>query len=246
MLHIAICDDQYDQIKMIRSAAEQYIARLDIKAVITEYGNAMEFLESLNRSGGFDILLLDICMPGFLGTQVAKEVRGRKDKTEIIFLTTSNEFAVDAFALKAAHYLLKPISQNQFDEAMDRATERFLGDQVKTISVKLENGSVLLVDINDILYLESSGHTQCIYLGDGTCKNARLSLARLAQELEEASPGQFINPYKGYLVNQRAIRAIEPKQIILHCGTRLPLPRGGFRQLQEVFFEYHFREGGTR
>ncbi len=246
MLHIAICDDQVNQIELIRSAVEQYITRWNIKAMIREYKSALELLEDLCKSGGFDILLLDICMPGITGTEAAREIRGRKDKTEIIFLTSSDEFAVDAFALKATHYLLKPISQDQFEEAMDRAMEQLSDGQVKKISIKLENGSVMMVDINDILYIESAGHAQCVYLKDGISKEARRSLTRLAQELEEVSPGQFINPYKGYLINQNAIRTIEPKQIVLLCGKCLPIPRGSFRQLQDAFFEYQFREGVHR
>ncbi|MDR3601423.1 MAG: response regulator [Desulfosporosinus sp.] len=67
------------------------------------------------------MLLLNIGMPGIVGTQVAAEVRKRKDKSEVIFLTTSDEFAVDAFALKATHYLAKPLpySFNPFAKSLD-------------------------------------------------------------------------------------------------------------------------------
>lgn len=69
------------------------------------------------------MLLLDICMPGLLGTDIAREVRQRKDKTEIVFLTGSDEFAVEAFTLKAAHYLVKPFSQDEFDEALETSPQ---------------------------------------------------------------------------------------------------------------------------
>jgi DNA-binding LytR/AlgR family response regulator len=243
MLHIAICDDQKEHRKVIRSFTEYYIENHNIKASIRDYDNALVFLEELDQIGGFDILLLDICMPGILGTEAAKEIRLRGDKTEIIFLTTSNEFAVDAFALKATHYLLKPFTQTQFDEAMDRAVTKFTNGQVMKITLKLENGMLQLIDINDIHYIESAGHIQRVYMENGVYKDARCSLARLAEELEKVSPKQFINPYKGYIVNQKVIRTIEPKQMELLCGKCLPLSRGNFRQIQDAFIEFQFNDG---
>lgn len=246
MLKIAICDDQMNQIKSIRSAVEHYTAKLDIESAIYEFDNPLVFLEELDLTGGYDILLLDICMPGILGTEAAKEIRRRRDKTEIIFLTASDEFAVDAFALKAAHYLLKPFTQAQFDEALDRALVQFTSGKLKKITLKLEKGMMQVIDLNDIVYIESAGHVQSIYLESGACIEARHSLTWLAAELENASPGQFISPCKGFLVNQKAIRTIEPKQMVLLCGKCLPLSRGSFRQLKEAFFEYRFREGVCR
>jgi DNA-binding LytR/AlgR family response regulator len=246
MLHIAICDDQVNQVNKIRLAVEHYTTNRNIMVSIYEFDNPLLFLEELDRTGGVDILLLDICMPGVLGTEVAKEIRKRKDKTEIIFITTSDEFAVVAFALKAAHYLLKPFTQNQFDEAMDRAMDYFDNGMEKRITLKLENGNMKMINLDEIYYIESAGHTQAVYMEGEICIEARRSLTRLAEEAERISPGQFISPYKGYLVNQKAIRNIETKQMILLNGKCIPLSRGSFRQLQNAFFEYQFREGVRR
>ena len=246
MLNIAICDDQANHVNKIRTAVENYATDRNIKVNIYEYDNPLIFLEELDRTGGVDILLLDICMPGVLGTEVAKEIRKRRDKTEIIFVTTSDEFAVAAFALKAAHYLLKPFTQTQFEEAMNRATEYLNKEEEKRLTLKLENGKLQMVTLDEIYYIESAGHTQVVYMKSGSCIEARRSLTRLAEELEKLSPKQFVSPYKGYLVNQKAIRNIETKQIVLLSEQSIPLSRGSFRQLQNAFFEYQFGEGIRR
>lgn len=123
MLRIAICDDKIDQLKEIRNLAEDYVTRQQETATYTEYTNAFTFLEDLDKQN-YDLVLLDVCMPGILGTEVANEMREKNYHAEIIFLTTSDEFAVEAFALKAIHYLVKPVRQELFDEAMDRALEK--------------------------------------------------------------------------------------------------------------------------
>ncbi|MPM42196.1 hypothetical protein SDC9_88859 [bioreactor metagenome] len=245
MLRIAICDDVPDQLAEIKFAAEQYFAVLpDEQAEIFTYGNPLIFLESLDKTGGFDILLLDVCMPGIAGTQVAAEIRRRKDKSELIFVTNSDEFAVDAFALKAAHYLVKPFTQAQLSEALDRAMAHFSAGKAPKIALKLIGGGTQALELNEILWIESRNHTQTVFLKGGGSEEARESLSQLLSVLEELSPGQFVSPCKGYLVNQNAIRTVAPKEIILRSGQTLPLARGSFREFSDRYFAYLFPKGG--
>ncbi|NLU23750.1 MAG: response regulator transcription factor [Clostridiales bacterium] len=246
-MRIVICDDNFEQLALIRNAAQQYISsRQNLKAQFETFDNSLLLLESLNKTGGYDIALLDICMPGTLGTDIAKEIRQRHYKTEIIFLTTSNEYAVEAFSLKAAHYLLKPFTQEQLNEAMDRAVSRLDENKVKNIVVKAEGGGAQMVDINDIRYIESQKHLLTVYTKTGFCTEGRRSLARFMEELEKQSPGQFIMPYKGYLVNQKAIAVIEPEKIVLRGGKCIPIPKRGFRELQNAYFDYMFGKGDAK
>ncbi len=242
MLRIAICDDQPDQLALIRAVVQRYFSdRPDCNIQIDLFDHSLCFLEHLDKTGSYDIALLDICMPGILGTEVAREIRKRGDKTEIVFLTTSDEFAVDAFALKAAHYLIKPFTQKEFDEAMNRVMGRFSSGVSKQLTLKTAGGELRSVEISEIQYIESCAHGQTVHIREGELMESRRSLSRLLEELEELSPGQFIAPYKGYLVNQKAIATIEPKRILLRCGAEIPIPRGSFREIQTRYFCYQFR-----
>ena len=244
-MNIAVCDDSPEQLALIHAAAIDYFTRHDgQKLKISVYNNPLLFLEGIKTIGGFDIILLDICMPGISGTDVAREIRRRKDKSEIIFITTSDEFAVDAFALKAAHYLLKPFSQGEFDEAMDRAMVHFSDGSVKKIVLKPQGGGLQSVEINDILYIESFGHLLNVHLETGLITESRRALSRILEMLEELSPGQFDSPCKGYLLNHKRIRTIEPKVAILQNGKEIPVARGSFRDFQERHFKYMFPDGG--
>lgn len=245
MLRIAICDDLQDQLQKIKAAVSQYFdAFPEVQTEIFTYNNPLIFLDSLDKTGGFDILLLDVCMPGIDGTQVAAEIRKRKDKSEIIFVTTSDEFAVDAFALKAAHYLVKPFTQAQFCEALDRAMVQFAAGQAPKLALKLTGGGTRALELNEILWIESRDHVQTVFLKDGNSEEARESLSQLLSVLDEQSQGQFVSPYKGYLVNQKAIRTVAPKEIIMRSGHAIPLARGTFREFSDRYFAYMFPKGG--
>lgn len=242
-MRIAICDDMPDQVGQIVAALDRYLELRTAKPQVFTFCNPLALLDSIESTGGYDIVLLDICMPGILGTEVAKEIRERGDKTEIVFLTTSNEYAVYAFSLKAAHYLVKPFSEEQFREAMDRALERFSGGEPRGLAVKPKGGGVRMVDVDDIVYVESHAHVLTIVTKSGSCTEAQRSLERIFEELEKVSPGQFVMPYKGYIVNQKAISAIEPGRIILRGGASVPVPRGSFRILKNAYFDYMFGSG---
>lgn len=244
MLRIAICDDRSEQVELIKTAVISYLEnRTEHQFDLREYNNSFLLMEELTQNGSFDILLLDICMPGLMGTDVAREIRKRKDKTEIIFLTKSDEFAVDAFALKAAHYLIKPFMQKQFDEAMDRAMERVEATLLKKICLKSEKGKVQSIDINEVLFIESSDHTQNVHLKISEHIETRQSLSQLFSELEKVSKGQFINPYRGYIVNQKAIRSIEADGIVLRNGQTIPILKRNFREIRKNYFYYMFEVG---
>ncbi len=245
MLKLAICDDNAEQLNKIAAAVKRYFAaRPKHEIQIEVFSAAFAFLEHLDKTGGFEIALLDICMPGILGTEVAKEIRCRHDKTEIIFLTTSDEYAVDAFALKAAHYLLKPFTQAQLDEAMDRAMIRF-STEAKTLTIRADDGTLYTVGLNDIRYIESFTHELTFHLTDGTLTESRRGLARLSKELETLSPGQFVSPYKGYVLNLGAVRSVQADCVTLRGGETIPLAKRSFAALRDKYMNFAFRKENT-
>ncbi len=241
MLRIAICDDEPGQIVRMKRLLETYCAARDLgETQVETFDNPLMLLESLDKRNRYDIALLDICMPGLLGIEVARDLRQRLAKIEIIFMTTSTEFAVDAFALKAAHYLVKPVAQAAFDEAMDRALTHIDLSSAKLLTVRSTGGVLHTIDIQQILYIESKGHTLNIRMAANVCTENRRSLERFAEELESMSPGQFIAPYKGYIVNQDAIASILPRSIVLTSGDSVPLARGTYRAMQATHMDYIF------
>ena len=240
-MKVAICDDDINQLEVIKAAMKNYEAAHDKHTYEIEcFDNPLEFLQRSEKTGGYDILLLDICMPGILGTDIAKEIRKKKEKSEIVFLTASQDFAVEAFSLKAAHYVVKPFTAEQFAEALDRATEKFTSKQNRNINIKLQNGDLRFIELNEIMYVESFRHTQCIYLKSGESIEARETLAKLSSMFDEVSKGQFICPYKGFIVNQKSIRGIEPAKIILKNGKEIPIVKRNFAAIKQQYFSFIF------
>ena len=180
-------------------------------------------------------------MPGMLGTDVAAAMRSQKSQAEIIFLSTSDEFAIEAFSVHAAHYIVKPFTQKQFDQAMDRVMESIRQRHSRKIIFRLVGGGIQVEEINDILFVESNGHNQKIYVNDGSILETRLALAQLASTLESISPGQFISPGKGYIINLSAIHVIKSDYIEIQ-NHKIPVANRKYRQLQEKYFKFVFKK----
>lgn len=239
-MRIAICDDLVEQLKTIETALAAYF-KLHPKFVkIESFQHAFVFLDAQSKNP-FDLVLLDICMPGILGTEVAKEIRSNNQHTAIIFITTSQEFAVEAFALNALHYVIKPFNEIQFNAAMDRAMSSIQDKLTQMIHLKCPKGIYQMVDIDQICYIESRAHRQQVCLFDGTTIETVQTLIELHQNLETMSLGQFVQPYKGYIVNQQAISKIEPQQLVLKNHQVIPIPRRTFNTLKKSYFEYMFK-----
>ncbi len=97
MLRIGICDDNQNDIKQICELAIRFSEEHPENPLqIQDYDSPFDLLDDIEKNGGFDLYLLDVVMPHMTGVTLAKRIRERKEKAEILFLTFSKEYAVDA------------------------------------------------------------------------------------------------------------------------------------------------------
>ena len=175
-MRIAVCDDIPKELEKILTALGVYEkAHPELCFEIDEYSTAMEILDAVEKGKGYDIAFLDICMPEILGTDIAGEMLSRSPDMGIIFLTVSGEYAVEAFAMNATHYLLKPFSQDEFDTAMDRAVKKMMDCDI--ISLSCVDG-VYRIRINEIVFIESQGHYLMLRLSGGEILRTRKKIVQ--------------------------------------------------------------------
>ena len=117
-MKIALCDDDEKELSNIRSLLDSYQKTHNIPFTYQEYRSSCELALQASKER-FDIYLLDILMPHMTGMQLAREIRTFDHAADIIFLTTSSDFAVESYTVKATNYLMKPVSSNAFFAAMD-------------------------------------------------------------------------------------------------------------------------------
>jgi len=151
----------------------------------------------------------------------------------VIFLTTSGEYAVEAFAMNATHYLLKPFTQEQFDTALDRAIKK-IEDQV-LLSLECVNG-VYRVRISEIVSIESRNHYLLLGLSSGETLKLRMKLSQMFEEIQKYP--EFIRVGASYVVNLDFVRSISGNNIEMQCGVKIPVPRRSVEEVQRAYMEY--------
>lgn len=240
-MKFAICDDEKQHIDSIALALKNYLEKIkEQNFTIWEFSNQFDLLDKMNSGAGFDVVFLDVLMPSMDGTEVAKEIRIKKYPCEIVFVTSSTDYALEAFDLGAIHYVLKPIDKKRFEDAMDRLLKKIFTNVEKTVVLKTPSGGAQKVETFFIEYIESFKHTQTVHLINRKNFEVKSSLNAIFEELMVKCGSQFIMPYKGYIVNQNMIRTIETNQILMQSGAKIPLAKGSFREIKDAYFEYMF------
>ena len=241
MLKISVCDDEAaERNKIVENLRVYTAAHREHSIEFDMYSSAFEMLEAFDRSGGPDIALLDICMPGMLGTELARDILRFSKNTDIIFLTTSSDYAVDAFSIHAADYICKPYTQEQFDAALDRVIA--MREQKTWILLRCE-GELHRVALEDILYIETRDKRRVISLASGRKLTAWLLPAQL-QECMVGNKGMAMCG-SSYIVNLNHVRCFSGADLVMDDDTLIPVPRRCRAALRQAYFDFYLKEAGN-
>jgi len=245
MTRIAICDDCKEWLDAIENACRTYFERNStVKAELVTFDDPKKFLEYIEAGGRVRIALLDIVMPGMSGIDVAKRIRERGDETEIIFLSTSDEWGMQGYRVKAMDYLLKPFDRGEFEETMSKAMKMVKAPSVKKLAVNGENGKTIFMDAEKIIYAESQRNSRRIHSEEGDFHEMKRTLQALTDELNSLCPDCFTSPIRGYVVNLNAIREISPEGIVMADGSRISIKANTYRKFRDFYFEWMFEREG--
>jgi two-component system response regulator LytT len=219
-----------------RSELRYLLAAHPEVSVVGEAAGAAEALE-LAHDLSYDVVFLDVEMPGLTGVEAAPLVRERHDPPAVVFVTAHERYAVDAFAIEAFDYLLKPVDPDRLARVVERLRERSseIALPVEKIPVVVSGGTELL-DFDQVHYVQADGDYSRVHTYD----RSYLCTASLG-ELEERLPGgRFARIHRSYLVNLSrvaGVRRASPDRFRLQLAdaekTELDVARRQSRQLRE-------------
>lgn len=174
-----------------------------------------------------------------IGLGAARELRRMEYKGKLVFLTTSKEYALEAFDVNALQYLVKPVSEEKLSSVLDKFLEDIEEERKKYILLRIE-GRLVRVLLNDIVYCEAQGKTQCLYLVNGTQCLLRMTMMEIYELLQGYQ--EFVRIGVAFIVNLGYINSLNAKEIHMDNGKKIYLPRGTYKGLREQYFSYYCRE----
>jgi DNA-binding LytR/AlgR family response regulator len=204
-----------DDNKLARTAMKQLASHVEQLRVAGECSSAMEAYNFLQKEK-IDLLLLDIEMPGMSGLELTRNL-GKK-RPVIIFTTVKKDYAVEAFELNVADYLIKPVQPARFIQAIEKAREITDSDhrelQVSDTEFVFirDNGVLKRIKTEDILFLEAMGD----YVKLNTPQKFH-AIHTTLKALEEKLPAaKFMRVHRSYIIALDKIESIEDGTIIIN------------------------------
>lgn len=230
MFHIAICDDvRRDREELCRVLKDELKA-FDADARFLKFGSGNALLDAWEKSKmDIQLVFLDIYMEGIDGIETARRLRSTGYREAIVFLTTTQDFAIEGYEVEAEGYLLKPLEKMKLRQLLCRLFKR-----EEPIMVTLRQGSrVYTFSPSEIVYIESNRNRLTIH----TVKETIYYYGKL-DEMEEKLPEKsFLRCHQSFLVNMD--RIYTAKDVFrMETGDIVPIRVRERRAIREAYFRY--------
>lgn len=228
---IGICDDNPRDCVELRNI----LTSVRGKEQVVSFSTGKEVLQALENGTVFELLFLDIYLPDMKGIRLAEEISkvdpGRQPM--IVFVTTSRDFALQAFALRAVHYIVKPIRKEDILEVFERMP---VPKEVRHgITVTFRDSSRFIY-LDEIAFCESAGHKVLICLNSGETVIYYETLRNLADLVGSA----FLQVTRGLLVNMDYIESMNGASCVLRNGREVLLSRRNRKEIKEAYNDFMF------
>lgn len=234
MLHIAVCDDDEAVAAANAAAAEEVLRECGNIGRVVTYTDSGNLLYDITEDGFyFDLILLDIEMPGSNGMELAGKIKPVLPNVKIIFITSHIEYAIDAFELSVFRYVPKQDREKRLFSAIRDAVKLLAIEDGRIYTIQT-NSRLEKIPYREILYIERDGKNATIVTESGTSKVRK----SLQQVYEELASEEFLYIDRGCIVNLIHVMQVKDGTAMLKNQTALPISRSHLKEVKERINEY--------
>jgi len=180
-MRIAVVDDSIGDAQRIVTYLEQFQAEHDLNFQTKVFYASLDFLEEYD--GDYDVIFLDIEMPGSNGLEAAREIRERDQAVGIIFVTSLAQYAIDGYEVQAIDFMVKPVGYYNFSMKLEKAFRFMESHREQDILISNKDG-IVRITVSDILYMEKDRDYLLFYTRHG-CSRTRGSMKEMKAKLEQ-------------------------------------------------------------
>lgn len=237
LIRIGVCDDSPEFLQLAVDMVEKWSSQSGTMVEVHRFDNGDALLDQ-NAVTHMDIVFLDIIMPLQNGIDTAKELRQSDTAVKIIFLTSSAEFALDSYEVKASGYLLKPVSFEKVKELLDECSISF-AKEPENITLKTTFGYQKIY-FHDIEYAEAQNKKVVLYLRNGKTVEVLETMRFLEERLGKNA--SFFKCHRSYLVYMPSVANFNMMEIVTMSKRRVPIARGYGKAFKEAYFSFTFKD----
>ena len=247
-MNIAFCDDD----PLCRSRLDELLAAYasahpDHNISFTAFEYSDDLLDAAAKIGGFDLYILDIVLQNDInGIELGMKLRSGNHEGRIVYLTSSEEYAIDSFKVKPYDYIMKPIESETLYRVLDEIYEIVSHEKCSNIIVKTKESSVT-VAYDSILYAELVKRVIVYQLvGGKTLESTTLRTTFIDAVKELLTERRFALCGTSMLVNLHHVKVVETDSLIFRNGTKVYLGKKLCRDMRTEWNNFWFEEVGKK
>lgn len=209
---IAVVEDQDHDYLRIKEHLDRFASEKALDLVVKHFSRAEQFLQ--NYQPTYDIVIMDIVLPGMNGMEAAHLLRQQDPRVLLIFLTNMSEYAIKGYEVNAIGYVMKPVAYHGLAMHLTNAVKRIDGLDDISIVLRFRDGVKVLLS-RDITYIEVTDHDLLIHTVNGT-----LAAYGSLKDLEKKLTGNgFYRCSAWSLVNLRYVKDLFKDEITVGGDT---------------------------
>jgi len=221
MLKIAVCDDNREVVKQLSEYLQDIETEQSIRMEFYDFFNGEQLLAAFSNDNPFDLLFLDIEMPGMNGVEIGRYIREQKKDflLQIVYISGMPGYALELFQNRPLDFIVKPISKAKVAKVVNQVCQMLSKTKIY-FSCKISK-TIQRIPVHKILYFVSQNRQVLAVLD----QSELLFYAKLDEVLEQVQHSHFAFTHKSYLVNFNRIQKFTPENIIMDNGDVLPVSR---------------------
>ncbi|NCA67174.1 MAG: response regulator transcription factor [Clostridia bacterium] len=242
MLKISVCDDNMSELKHTEQLLYKFYAShnsMDISIKI--FNSPSDLMEKISSGERYNIYILDIMMPDFTGIDIGEQIRKNDEYAYIIYLTSSESYALKSYQVRAFQYLLKPVSEVYLFNVLETAINRIDIENSLRFTVNTNNG-IEVIAYHHMISAEYYNHSVKYNIIDRqpiTSSVLRTPFDIVIEELVKDI--RFLRCHNSFLINMQHVKTITNKDFIMTNNIAIPIASSKYKQIKENYLDYIIR-----
>lgn len=245
MLRIAICDDEEKHLDETAALLNTYLlSHPNLNGQVETFHSGDELLKKVEHAQSYDLYVLDILMPQLSGIEVGRQLRSLGKGGEIIYLTSSNDFAADSYDVRAFFYLLKPVHENKLFHVIDSAIEKLNQRRCSATVVATASGPRRIL-FEHIRYVERVGRFMRYYCTDGIIDSQTIRAPFREMVAPLLADRRFCLCGASFVLNFQHVSGVHGQTALMDNAQTVALPRTSATDFKKAWGDYWLEENTT-
>ena len=234
MLRVAICDDEENVVSHVKGITDRYFRTHCVSCNVQLYQSSENLQYDLQDGIYYDLLLLDIEMPGVDGMSLAKKIYDTAPAARIIFITSHLEYAIAAYEYSVFRYISKTVIEEKLPAALEDFYKLYHLEQSEYYTIEIKN-HVERIPYREILYILKDGKYAVFHLQNGKTLSVRKTLSQVSSEI---SKEYFYFADRGCIVNLANVVGIDELGILLLDHQQIGISKASMSEFKTTMLRF--------